>query len=100
FDQLRDPSEGMVYPFPAATSAGWLYVYVLMDPTQKLGSGLLGLNDAALRTKDGRVIWLIGPADALSVAPGSGGDQSPAPDQTDTGSDTPADGSSGEDPEG
>ena len=98
FDQLRDPSEGMVYPFPAETSAGWMYVYVLMDPTQKLGSGMLGLNDAALRTDDGRVIWLIGPADALSGA--TGPDQSPAPDQTDTGSDTPADETSGEDPDG
>lgn len=100
FDQLRDPSEGMVYPFPAETSAGWMYVYVLMDPTQKLGSGMLGLNDAGLRTDDGRVIWLIGPTSALSGAPGTGPDQSPAPDQTDTKADTPADETSGEDPDG
>lgn len=95
FDKLRSPTEGVVYPFPAETDSGWVYTVVLMDPTQKLGSGLFGLADAGLWTADGDVIWLIGP-DAAN--PG----QSPDPDQTDTGPD--GDGTEGQtpapDPEG
>ena len=87
-ENLRDPSEGVLIPLPAETASGWVVLVILADPEQPLGSGLPGVIDACLWTSDGRAIWLFGT------------DQSPAPGQTDTGTDTPAADAPVEDPDG
>ncbi len=90
-ENLRDPSEGTIFPLPADTDVGTMMVVVLMDPNQPLGSGLPGLVDAAVWTSSGRVIWLFGTTPSATNTPGSDADQSPPPDQTDTEEDTPHD---------
>lgn len=100
FDKLRDTAEGTVYPFPAETDTGWVYVMVLMDPNEPLGSGMPGLNDVGLWVSSGKVVWLIGPDSPNPGSPDSNNGQSPPPGETDTGEDAATDDASYEDPEG
>lgn len=84
YQNIRDPTEGLTFPFPAKSDNGWFYIVVLMVPDQEIGSGfppIPALGDVGFPSSDGSIVWMLGTTS-----------QSPEAPQTDEGAGAPAPG--------
>ena len=77
YDRLKTitpPQNGTILPIPITMTNGVRMVLFILDPTEKLGSGMLAVLDVGFFTADeSTIIWLVSPSQSTSAGTASSG---------------------------